>query len=112
MPFLLLKRNGESTQEVDRRTRWDVLLAALTYSILWRSKFWEKTAANLAHCTFDHLSLKRGPTFLGGTRALGRQWRIDAGLNPDHELVTSGFNLSFAILSTRRCHACSVARAG
>jgi protein-S-isoprenylcysteine O-methyltransferase Ste14 len=23
-------------------------------------------------------------------RALGRQWRIDAGLNPDHELVTSG----------------------
>jgi len=24
------------------------------------------------------------------TRSLGRQWRIDAGLNPDHELVTSG----------------------
>jgi protein-S-isoprenylcysteine O-methyltransferase Ste14 len=25
-----------------------------------------------------------------GTRSLGRQWRIDAGLNPDHALVTSG----------------------
>ena len=25
-----------------------------------------------------------------GTRALGRQWRIDAGLNSDHELVMSG----------------------
>jgi protein-S-isoprenylcysteine O-methyltransferase Ste14 len=24
------------------------------------------------------------------TRALGRQWRIDAGLNVDHELVRSG----------------------
>jgi len=26
----------------------------------------------------------------GGARALGRQWRLDAGLNADHELVTSG----------------------
>jgi protein-S-isoprenylcysteine O-methyltransferase Ste14 len=25
-----------------------------------------------------------------GTRALGRQWRIDAGLSSDHELVTHG----------------------
>ena len=25
-----------------------------------------------------------------GTRALGRQWRIDAGLSADHELVTRG----------------------
>jgi len=25
-----------------------------------------------------------------GARALGRQWRIDAGLNRDHELVTTG----------------------
>jgi protein-S-isoprenylcysteine O-methyltransferase Ste14 len=25
-----------------------------------------------------------------GTRALGRQWRVDAGLSADHELVTSG----------------------
>ncbi len=25
-----------------------------------------------------------------GARALGRQWRIDAGLSDDHELVTSG----------------------
>jgi protein-S-isoprenylcysteine O-methyltransferase Ste14 len=25
-----------------------------------------------------------------GARALGRQWRVDAGLNPDHELVQSG----------------------
>ena len=25
-----------------------------------------------------------------GARALGRQWRIDAGLSADHQLITSG----------------------
>jgi protein-S-isoprenylcysteine O-methyltransferase Ste14 len=25
-----------------------------------------------------------------GTRALGRQWRVDAGLGQDHELITAG----------------------
>jgi protein-S-isoprenylcysteine O-methyltransferase Ste14 len=28
--------------------------------------------------------------FLGPARALGRHWRIDAGLSKDHELVRSG----------------------
>jgi protein-S-isoprenylcysteine O-methyltransferase Ste14 len=28
--------------------------------------------------------------FPGLARALGRQWRIDAGLNKDHELIRSG----------------------
>jgi protein-S-isoprenylcysteine O-methyltransferase Ste14 len=49
-----------------------------------------ETAADMAGCDL-HRPLSSGcPSFMAGARSLGRQWRIDAGLNQDHELVTSG----------------------
>ena len=60
------------------------------YGILWQGKFWEQT--------LPVWRLAPGVCFLvlasvlswTATRALGRQWRIDAGLSSDHELVTAG----------------------
>jgi protein-S-isoprenylcysteine O-methyltransferase Ste14 len=90
MPFLLLKRNREPAKEVDRRARWGVLLVALSYSVLWQTKFWEKPPQTWRVVLSIIFLLAAGLLSWVGTRALGRQWRIDAGLNTDHELVTSG----------------------
>jgi len=89
-PFFLIRRNGTKAERVDRRARWGIVLEGLAYALLWQTRFWERSpeAWRLRLSTvFFALA-----TLLSWTsaRALGRQWRLDAGLNPDHELVTSG----------------------
>ena len=90
LPFFLIKRSRGPAQKLDRRARWGILLEALGYFILIQSRFWT-----------PHPPLWRtGPGFvflaLAGVlswtsaRTLGRQWRFDAGLNADHQLVQSG----------------------
>jgi len=89
-PFVLAKRSAEPALVVDRRARWGVVLAGVGYGMLWQGRFWERelTAWQLSLAIlFLALACLLSWT---GTRALGRQWRIDAGLSADHELVTHG----------------------
>ena len=94
IPFFLIKRGkgqGESSApRIDRRARWGILLQAIAFSILWQNHFWLRTP--------QVWRLLTGPMFLflsdllswTSARTLGKQWRFDAGLNADHELVQSG----------------------
>ena len=89
-PFILQKRSAGPAKEVDHRARWGVLLVAIAYSLLWQNKFWERSLQGwqiVISTLFFLLAVLLSWT---AARALGRQWRIEAGLNPDHELVTSG----------------------
>jgi hypothetical protein len=89
-PFVLAKRSAEPPRVVDRRARWGVVLAGIGYGMLWQGRFWERelTAWQLSLAIlFLALACLLSWT---GTLALGRQWRIDAGLSADHELVTHG----------------------
>jgi protein-S-isoprenylcysteine O-methyltransferase Ste14 len=90
VPFFRIKRGGDRAQKLDRRARWGILLEALGYFIMFQSRFWT-----------PHPPLWRtGPGILflalagllswTSARALGKQWRFDAGLNADHQLVQSG----------------------
>jgi protein-S-isoprenylcysteine O-methyltransferase Ste14 len=90
MPFFLLKRHSGKPEKLDRRARWGIVLEALAYSLLWQGKFWTRTPENWR--TALSVSFFALASLLSWTaaRALGRQWRVDAGLNPDHELVRSG----------------------
>jgi protein-S-isoprenylcysteine O-methyltransferase Ste14 len=89
-PFFLIKRGGGSAQNIDRRARWGILLEAIAYSILWQNAFWTRNPSAWR--------LGLGVVFLAlagvlswtSARTLGRQWRFDAGLNADHQLVQSG----------------------
>jgi protein-S-isoprenylcysteine O-methyltransferase Ste14 len=89
-PFFVVKRNSGKPEKLDRRARWGIVIEGLAYSLLWQSKFWARTPESwrtaLSVCSF----VLAGILSWTGARALGRQWRIDAGLNPDHELVRSG----------------------
>ena len=90
LPFLLARRHVEPAKEVDRRARWGIALVAISYAILWQGRFWERP--------FSVWRIAAGVFFLTlaallswtSTRALGRQWRLDAGLSADHELVMTG----------------------
>jgi protein-S-isoprenylcysteine O-methyltransferase Ste14 len=89
-PFLLKKRNSEAPLIVNPRARWGILLVMAAYSILGQSAFWARplnTWRLTLSIVFFALAALLSWT---GAHALGRQWRVDAGLNKDHELIRSG----------------------
>ncbi|MBV9302208.1 MAG: isoprenylcysteine carboxylmethyltransferase family protein [Acidobacteriaceae bacterium] len=89
-PFFLMKRPGTRAEKVDRRARWGMVLEGIGYAVLWQSDFWARPPGpwriGLSILFFAAASLFSWSS----ARTLGRQWRFDAGLNPDHQLVRSG----------------------
>jgi protein-S-isoprenylcysteine O-methyltransferase Ste14 len=88
-PFFLVTR-GPAPQTVDRRARWGIILEAVGFGIVWLSPLWIPQPGTW-RLLFGAAALALGP-LLTWTSALtlGRQWRFDAGLNADHQLVQSG----------------------
>jgi protein-S-isoprenylcysteine O-methyltransferase Ste14 len=88
-PFLL-KRNKEKAQQLDRRARWGIVIVAIGFALLWQGRFWENSLPTwrlaLSIVFFALASILSWTA----RAALGRQWRFDAGLIAEHELVTSG----------------------
>ncbi len=89
-PFFLIRRPAVKAAMVDRRARWGIVLQAAGYSLLWQTRFWERPTDSwrmLVSVCFLAVACLLSWT---GVRALGGQWRVDAGLNESHQLVTSG----------------------
>ncbi|MFI5071576.1 MAG: methyltransferase family protein, partial [Terriglobales bacterium] len=89
-PFVLAPRNRGPAKAMDRRARWGILLVAIAYSMLWQSKFWERPLPGWRLACSVALLALAGVVSWTATRSLGRQWRLDAGVNADHELVMMG----------------------
>ena len=91
MPFLIANRRKlPSAVTVERGARWGMLLQGVAYAVLLQSKFWfwHPSAWRIAaSIVFFILAVTLSWT---GVRALGRQWRLDAGLNAEHDLVRIG----------------------
>jgi len=89
-PFFRAKQAEKPAKQVDRRARWGILLVGISFCLLWQGRFWERSPrpwqTALSILFFATGSLLSWT----GASALGRQWRIDAGLSADHELITSG----------------------
>lgn len=86
--FLSRKRAGPALR-INKLARWGVLLQLAGFALVWQGRFWERV---LDWRFLVALPLLIGAALLSwtGVAALGRQWRIDAGLNTDHRLVRSG----------------------
>ncbi|PYV41119.1 MAG: hypothetical protein DMG06_18165 [Acidobacteria bacterium] len=89
-PFFLIKQKAERPAKLDRRARWGLLLQGIAYSLLWQNKFWARPVEDWRTAVSIFFLALASLFSWTGARALGRQWRIDAGLNADHELVRSG----------------------
>jgi protein-S-isoprenylcysteine O-methyltransferase Ste14 len=90
MPFFLIKRRRISAAKIDLSARWGIVLQVIAYALVWQGHFWTRSPTPwrvVLNIIFASLAAVLS---WSGTRALGRQWRIDAGLNADHELVRSG----------------------
>jgi len=90
VPFLFAQIKRPVAATLDPRARWGMLLQAIAYSILWQNRFWERPLPAWRLILAIALFLLAALLSWTSTRALGRQWRMDAGLLADHELVTSG----------------------
>jgi protein-S-isoprenylcysteine O-methyltransferase Ste14 len=89
-PFLLARRHHERARVIDRRARWGVLLVAVSYSMLWQNSFWARPLPAWRFVLSVCFLLSAIVLSWTGAHALGRQWRVDAGLNQDHEHIMSG----------------------
>lgn len=89
-PFLLFQRTAAAAKQVDSRARWGIVLVAISYSMLWQTRFWERPVEDWQMELSILFFLLAALLSWTAKRALGRQWRLDAGLNSDHDLVTSG----------------------
>lgn len=90
LPFFVIARMSGPAATTDRRARWGMLLQAIGYSLLWQGPFWTRTPSAARFATSIALFAAAIALSWAGARAIGRQWRMDAGLNPDHELVRTG----------------------
>ena len=93
LPFLLMRlKDRPKAVQVATKARWGIALVALGFWLnfthapaTWASDFvlWRVTVATV----FATIGILLAWT---AVRSLGRQWRIDAGLNADHQLVRTG----------------------
>jgi protein-S-isoprenylcysteine O-methyltransferase Ste14 len=91
LPFFIAEGRGRKpARTLDRRARWGMVIQAVSYALLWQNNFWSRTPQPwqvALSVLFLLLAISLSWT---ATRALGQQWRMDAGLNADHELVRAG----------------------
>ena len=90
LPFILAHRNRGPATRVDRRARWGMLIQAVAYSALWQGKFWLRDIAWWQVFLSALFFLIAGLFSWTAASALGKQFRMEAALSSDHELVTSG----------------------
>ncbi len=90
LPFFLFKRSSVRPTTIDRRGRVGMLVQAAGYALVWQGQFWIHQAgpwrvAASATCWMLGVWLS-----WASVPVLGQQWRFDAGLNANHELVRTG----------------------
>ncbi len=90
LPFILRRRGRPRAQQVDRRARWGILLVALSFTALWQYQLWQTSLTTLRLILGVVFFVLADTLSWTATRVLGKQWRVDAGLNAEHELVTRG----------------------
>jgi protein-S-isoprenylcysteine O-methyltransferase Ste14 len=90
LPFVpaVFRRSTAATR--DRSARWGLLFQGVGYFIVWQGlrRMVEPGTARVAGAAL--LFALAAALSWTAVRALGRHWRVEAGLDADHELVRSG----------------------
>ena len=85
----VFRKRAKVARRINRQARWGIFLQGIGFVLIWQGRFW---ARDPGWKLLPALILLACAVLLSwtGVAALGRHWRIDAGLNPDHQLVRSG----------------------
>jgi protein-S-isoprenylcysteine O-methyltransferase Ste14 len=100
--FLLRKKTGASATPAKRdpMARWGIILQAVSYSMVWWSRFWRgglkpivpmplPAQVAVACITIAIAGLSVWLTFVS-VRTLGRQWALQAQVVEGHKLIVEG----------------------
>ncbi|MGI8991802.1 MAG: methyltransferase family protein [Bryobacteraceae bacterium] len=94
LPFFLGNRRhgGQKAIVTASGARWGIILQAISYGMVWtfESRFWTRPLSFWLILPAFAFGLASVACAWVSVAALGKQWRVDAGLNADHELVQSG----------------------
>ncbi len=90
IPFFLIRRGNTAPATIDRRARWGIVVQMIAFALVWQGRFWLRQPAVWQVVLSGILLGLASLLTWTSTRMLGRQWRVDAGLNEDHQLVTTG----------------------
>jgi protein-S-isoprenylcysteine O-methyltransferase Ste14 len=82
--------NFKPPQTIDRRARWGMLLELVAYSLLWQGSFWTRSPQMWRVATSVLFLGLANLLSWSGAKALGRESRLDAAVDKDHELIRSG----------------------
>jgi len=90
LPFAIARRRNEAPRKVNPRARWGIVLQAVAYALLWQGHFWEHPPT-LRRIILALILFSLATVLVwSAVFRLGRQWRFDAALVADHELVSTG----------------------
>jgi protein-S-isoprenylcysteine O-methyltransferase Ste14 len=88
--FAVASRRSEPAQEVDQRWRWGVRVVGIAFFLVFLGFRWP-TPITVWRIAGSACLLAAAIVLSStATRALGRYWRVAAGLSAEHELVTWG----------------------
>ena len=90
LPFFRNRHANQTAEQTDRRARWGIVLQGIAYALLWQNDFWSRPPQEFRLVLGSLFLSFAGALSWTSVRALGRQWRVDAGLNSNHQLVQSG----------------------
>ncbi len=90
--FVFYPRNRGKAVRKDLRARWGIAIEAMAYCAVYlhRPEFWMRPTPLWRILPGAALALAGITLSWTAITHLGRQWRVDAGLNADHELVRTG----------------------
>jgi len=88
--FLWFTRKAKRPAKLDRRARWGIPFITVAYALVWQGSFWTRSPGRWRMAASLLPFAAASVLAWTSTRALGRHWRLDAGLDADHKLVQSG----------------------
>jgi protein-S-isoprenylcysteine O-methyltransferase Ste14 len=95
-PFFRSARRGGSQKPVVTApaARWGIVLQSVSYALVWSIPSVAVNAGRPPSAIRLVLSMFVGPVSVAlvwsAVKHLGKQWRVDAALNQDHDLVRTG----------------------
>src|SRR5438876_144371 len=87
VPFFRNRGRTPKAAVVDARARWGIALEGVGFALVWMNPYWQRPASVPGIAIGLVFVAIAWVLAFGAVPALGRQWRIEAGLNEDHELV-------------------------
>jgi len=91
LPFVLRRRGGGEKPVVTAPgARWGMLLQGLAFAIAWFHPPSQPPASLIRVAISTALGVLAIVISISATSALGKQWRFDAAIGPDHHLIQSG----------------------